>query len=146
MESMYIIIGMTSVMAAFVTGLVLVLNNFHQKKDMFLSVLIMVFMISAGVAGIAADVQRTQNRINTIQEAGVPELADYFQSTVGMSNVSYSKDTKTLVIDTNESSDSENITNIDAKLAKNSKIKSVDFTSAGQRKQDTYMVVIIKLK
>lgn len=50
------------------------------------------------------------------------------------------------MIDTNESSDSENITNIDAKLAKNSKIKSVDFTSAGQRKQDSYMVVIIKLK
>ena len=105
-----------------------------------------MFIIIAGVAVVASDVERTQNRINTIKEAGVPELADYFQSTVGMSNVSYSKDTKTLVIDTNESSDSENITNIDAKLAKNSKIKSVDFTSAGQRKQDSYMVVIIKLK
>ena len=146
MESMYIIICMTSVMAAFVAGLVLALNKFSPKKDMFVSILILVFTSIAGVAGVASDVERTLNRINTIKEAGVPELADYFQSTVGMSNVSYSKDTKTLVIDTNESSDSENITNIDAKLAKNSKIKSVDFTSAGQRKQDSYMVVIIKLK
>lgn len=63
-----------------------------------------------------------------------------------MSDVSYNKDTKTLVIDTNKSSDSENITGIDAKLAKNSKIKSVDFTSAGGRKQASHMVVIVKLK
>jgi hypothetical protein len=121
-------------------------NKFSPKTDMFLSVLILIFMISAGVAGVAADVERTQTHINTIQEAGVPELADYFQSTVGMSDVSYNKDTKTLVIDTTESSNSENIIDVDAKLAKNSKIKSVDFTSAGQRKQGTHMVVVIKLK
>ena len=143
---MYIIISMTSAMAMFVTFLVMAVNKFSQKTDMFLSVLILIFMISAGVACVAADVERTQTHINTIQEAGVPELADYFQSTVGMSDVSYNKDTKTLVIDTNKSSDSENITGIDAKLAKNSKIKSVDFTSAGGRKQASHMVVIVKLK
>lgn len=143
---MYIIISMTSAMAMFVTFLVMAVNKFSPKTDMFLSVLILIFMISAGVAGVAADVERTQTHINTIQEAGVPELADYFQSTVGMSEVSYNKDTKTLVIDTTESSNSENIIDVDAKLAKNSKIKSVDFTSAGQRKQGTHMVVVIKLK
>lgn len=143
---MYIIISMTSAMAMFVTFLVMAVNKFSPKTDMFLSVLILIFMISAGVAGVAADVERTQTHINTIQEAGVPELADYFQSTVGMSDVSYNKDTKTLVIDTTESSNSENIIDVDAKLAKNSKIKSVDFTSAGQRKQGTHMVVVIKLK
>ena len=143
---MYIIISMTSAMAMFVTFLVIAVNKFSPKTDMFLSVLILIFMISAGVACVAADVERTQTHINTIQEAGVPELADYFQSTVGMSDVSYNKDTKTLVIDTNKSSDSENITGIDAKLAKNSKIKSVDFTSAGGRKQASHMVVIVKLK
>ncbi len=143
---MYIIISMTSAMAMFVTFLVMAVNKFSPKTDMFLSVLILIFMISAGVACVAADVERTQTHINTIQEAGVPELADYFQSTVGMSDVSYNKDTKTLVIDTNKSSDSENITGIDAKLAKNSKIKSVDFTSAGGRKQASHMVVIVKLK
>jgi hypothetical protein len=137
---------MTSAMAMFVTFLVMAVNKFSPKTDMFLSVLILIFMISAGVACVAADVERTQTHINTIQEAGVPELADYFQSTVGMSDVSYNKDTKTLVIDTNKSSDSENITGIDAKLAKNSKIKSVDFTSAGGRKQASHMVVIVKLK
>jgi len=137
---------MTSAMAMFVTFLVMAVNKFSPKTDMFLSVLILIFMISAGVAGVAADVERTQTHINTIQEAGVPELADYFQSTVGMSDVSYNKDTKTLVIDTTESSNSENIIDVDAKLAKNSKIKSVDFTSAGQRKQGTHMVVVIKLK
>lgn len=140
------IISMTSAMAMFVTFLVMAVNKFSPKTDMFLSVLILIFMISAGVACVAADVERTQTHINTIQEAGVPELADYFQSTVGMSDVSYNKDTKTLVIDTNKSSDSENITGIDAKLAKNSKIKSVDFTSAGGRKQASHMVVIVKLK
>lgn len=143
---MYIIISMTSAMAMFVTFLVMAVNKFSPKTDMFLSVLILIFMISAGVACVAADVERTQTHINTIQEAGVPELADYFQSTVGMSDVSYNKDTKTLVIDTNKSSDSENITGIDAKLAKNSKIKSVDFTSAGGRKQASHIVVIVKLK
>lgn len=143
---MYIIISMTSAMAMFVTFLVMAVNKFSPKTDMFLSVLILIFMISAGVACVAADVERTQTHINTIQEAGVPELADYFQSTVGMSDVSYNKDTKTLVIDTNKSSDSKNITGIDAKLAKNSKIKSVDFTSAGGRKQASHMVVIVKLK
>ena len=143
---MYIIISMTSAMAMFVTFLVMAVNKFSPKTDMFLSVLILIFMISAGVVGVAADVERTQTHINTIQEAGVPELADYFQSTVGMSDVSYNKDTKTLVIDTTESSNSENIIDVDAKLAKNSKIKSVDFTSAGQRKQGTHMVVVIKLK
>ena len=143
---MYIIISMTSAMAMFVTVLVMAVNKFSLKTDMFLSVLILIFMISAGVAGVASDVERTQTHINTIQEAGVPELADYFQSTVGMSDVSYNKDTKTLVIDTTESSNSENIIDVDAKLAKNSKIKSVDFTSAGQRKQGTHMVVVIKLK
>lgn len=143
---MYIIISMTSAMAMFVTFLVMAVNKFSPKTDMFLSVLILIFMISAGVASVAADVERTQTHINTIQEAGVPELADYFQSTVGMSDVSYNKDTKTLVIDTTESSNSENIIDVDAKLAKNSKIKSVDFTSAGQRKQGTHMVVVIKLK
>lgn len=143
---MYIIISMTSAMAMLVTFLVMAVNKFSPKTDMFLSVLILIFMISAGVAGVAADVERTQTHINTIQEAGVPELADYFQSTVGMSDVSYNKDTKTLVIDTTESSNSENIIDVDAKLAKNSKIKSVDFTSAGQRKQGTHMVVVIKLK
>lgn len=114
---MYIIISMTSAMAMFVTFLVMAVNKFSPKTDMFLSVLILIFMISAGVACVAADVERTQTHINTIQEAGVPELADYFQSTVGMSDVSYNKDTKTLVIDTNKSSDSENITGIDAKIS-----------------------------
>lgn len=70
-------------------------------------------------------VERTQTHINTIQEAGVPELADYFQSTVGMSDVSYNKDTKTLVFDTTESSNSENIIDVDAKLAKNSKLNQL---------------------
>lgn len=47
---MYIIISMTSAMAMFVTFLVMAVNKFSPKTDMFLSVLILIFMISAGVA------------------------------------------------------------------------------------------------
>lgn len=50
---MYIIISMTSAMAMFVTFLVMAVNKFSPKTDMFLSVLILIFMISAGVAGVA---------------------------------------------------------------------------------------------
>ena len=140
-------IALLGIFGMIVTAFWLVCSEKLSKVKAIMLVTLLIFCAGVSVAaGIHYKNKVNQTKTTVLKDAGVPELTQYFESTVGMSDIVYNKETKKLIIDTNEYSSAENIDNIDKKLAKNSKIKSVEFTATGERKQETRIVVIIHLK
>lgn len=91
------------------------------------------------------DEQAKSARIETIfKETGLSDLQSYFENDLGIDDITYNKETKKIIIDTNESSYAENIAKIDKRLAKNDNIKSVEFTRAGGK--GGLIILIINLK
>ena len=79
-----------------------------------------------------------------LKDANLSELQDYFVNKLGADDIVYNKETKKVIIDTNESSQVNEIAAIDKELAKNDKIKSVEFTRAGGK--GGLIILIINLK
>lgn len=79
-----------------------------------------------------------------LKDANLSELQDYFVNKLGADDIAYNKETKKVIIDTNESSQVNEIAAIDKELAKNDKIKSVEFTRAGGK--GGLIILIINLK
>lgn len=90
--------------------------------------------------------ERTKSaKVETIfKETGLSDLQSYFENELGIDDIIYNKETKRIIIDTNESSSADTIAKIDDKLAKNDKIKSVEFTRADGK--GGLIILIINLK
>lgn len=84
-------------------------------------------------------------KVETIfKETGLSDLQSYCENELGIDDIIYNKETKRIIIDTNESSSADTIAKIDDKLAKNDKIKSVEFTRADGK--GGLIILIINLK
>ena len=89
--------------------------------------------------------QTKSAKVETIfKETGLSDLQSYFENELGIDDIIYNKETKRIIIDTNESSSADTIAKIDDKLAKNDKIKSVEFTRADGK--GGLIILIINLK
>ena len=123
----------------------------HKIFNSFLTIayviMVMTFLITFFMKQdqIKIEEQTKSANIETIfKETGLSDLQSYFENELGIDNIIYNKETKRIIIDTNESSSADTIAKIDDKLAKNAKIKSVEFTRAGGK--GGLIILIINLK
>ena len=126
-------------------------SNFFK---VFNRIAIIVYIIIAMIFFITAPMQHDQmkaeeaaklEKVETIfKETGLSDLQSYFKNDIGIDDIIYNKETKRIIIDTNESSSADTIAKIDDKLAKNDKIKSVEFTRADGKGGP--LILIINLK
>lgn len=127
--------------------------NFEENK-IFTSFLTIVYIAMAVTFLITFFMKQDQIKIEEqtksanietiFKETGLSDLQSYFENELGIDDITYNKETKKIIIDTNESSYAENIAAIDKELAKNAKIKSVEFTRAGGK--GGLIILIINLK
>lgn len=125
----------------------------HPKIDgfmalvMFISVIVLILWIII-VPGTTYQREERATEVTNVEtvlkETNLSELQDYFVNKLGADNIVYNKETKKVIIDTNESSQINEIAAIDKELAKNDKIKSVEFTRAGGK--GGLIILIINLK
>lgn len=125
----------------------------HPKIDgfmalvMFISGIALMFFIIIVPASIISRERETTESAKVeavLKDANLSELQDYFVNKLGADDIAYNKETKKVIIDTNESSQVNEIAAIDKELAKNDKIKSVEFTRAGGK--GGLIILIINLK
>ena len=125
----------------------------HPKIDIFLAfvmfisgIAFMLFIIIAPASVISREREATESaKVEAVlKDANLSELQDYFVNKLGADDIAYNKETKKVIIDTNESSQVNEIAAIDKELAKNDKIKSVEFTRAGGK--GGLIILIINLK
>ena len=136
---------------------IIVLNDtgdykFEEHK-IFTSILTIVYIAMAITFVITGSMKRDQMKIEEqtksanietiFKETGLSDLQSYFENDIGIDKIIYNKETKRIIIDTNESSSADTIAAIDKKLAKNTNIKSVDFTN---NDDDSEIILIINLK
>lgn len=98
------------------------------------------------VSGLSQDSNDTSKPTKTeivLKEANLTDLQGYIANNLNSYKAVYNKETKKVIIDTDEISDIDNIAEIDKKLAKNDKIKSVEFTNRGKSSR---IILIINLK
>lgn len=137
---------------------IIVLNDtgdykFEEHK-IFTGFLTIVYIAMAVTFVITDSMKRDQMKIEEqtkstnietiLKETHLSNLQSYFKNDLGVDNITYDKTNKKLIIDTNESSSADTIAKIDDKLAKNDKIKSVEFTRAGGK--GGLIILIINLK
>lgn len=137
---------------------IIVLNDtgdyeFEEHK-IFTSFLTIVYIVMAVTFVITGSMKRDQMKIEErtksakveiiFKETGLSDLQSYFENELGIDDIIYNKETKRIIIDTNESSSADTIAKIDDKLAKNDKIKSVEFTRADGK--GGLIILIINLK
>ena len=94
--------------------------------------------------GINMNATESTKTETILKKANLSDLQSYFENELGIDDIAYNEETKKVIIDTNESSYVDNIVKIDKRLAKNDKIKSVDFTRAGGK--GGLIILIINLK
>lgn len=123
----------------------------HKIFTSFLTIVYIAMAVTFVITGsmkrdqMKIDEQAKSARIETIfKETGLSDLQSYFENDLGIDDITYNKETKKIIIDTNESSYAENIAKIDKRLAKNDNIKSVEFTRAGGK--GGLIILIINLK
>lgn len=123
----------------------------HRIFTSFLTIVYVAMAVTFVITGsmkrdqMKIDEQAKSARIETIfKETGLSDLQSYFENDLGIDDITYNKETKKIIIDTNESSYAENIAKIDKRLAKNDNIKSVEFTRAGGK--GGLIILIINLK
>ena len=109
-------------------------------------IILMLWLIIAPVSAISREREATESaKVEAVlKDANLSELQDYFVNKLGADDIAYNKETKKVIIDTNESSQVNEIAAIDKELAKNDKIKSVEFTRAGGK--GGLIILIINLK
>lgn len=78
-----------------------------------------------------------------LKETHLSDLQSYFKNDLGVDNITYDKTNKKLIIETKIDSTVDDIVEINQKLAKNTNIKSVDFTN---NDDDSEIILIINLK
>lgn len=125
----------------------------HPKIDCFMALVmfisgiaLMFFIIIVPASVISREREATESaKVKAVlKDANLSELQDYFVNKLGADDIAYNKETKKVIIDTNESSQVNEIAAIDKELAKNDKIKSVEFTRAGGK--GGLIILIINLK
>ena len=125
----------------------------HPKIDIFMALVmfisgiaLMFFIIIVPASVISREREATESaKVEAVlKDANLSELQDYFVNKLGADDIAYNKETKKVIIDTNESSQVNEIAAIDKELAKNAKIKSVEFTRAGGK--GGLIILIINLK
>lgn len=125
----------------------------HKNIDIFLSVVMFISGITLGIFFMivpAATYGRHEEAIKSaknekiLKEANLSDLQNYIINELGANDIAYNKETKKVIIDTSKSSYAENIAEIDKRLAKNGKIKSVEFTRADGKGGP--LILIINLK
>lgn len=125
----------------------------HPKIDAFMALVmfisgiaLMLFIIIAPASAIGREREAAESaKVEAVlKDANLSELQDYFVNELGADDIAYNKETKKVIIDTNESSQVNEIAAIDKELAKNDKIKSVEFTRAGGK--GGLIILIINLK
>lgn len=125
----------------------------HKNIDIFLSLVMFISGITLGIFFMivpAAMYGRHEEAIKSaknekiLKEANLSDLQNYIINELGADDIAYNKETKKVIIDTSKSSYAENIAAIDKELAKNAKIKSVEFTRAGGK--GGLIILIINLK
>lgn len=125
----------------------------HPKIDGFMALVmfisgiaLMFFIIIVPASVISREREATESaKVEAVlKDANLSELQDYFVNKLGADDIAYNKETKKVIINTNESSQVNEIAAIDKELAKNNKIKSVEFTRAGGK--GGLIILIINLK
>lgn len=125
----------------------------HPKIDGFMALVmfisgiaLMFFIIIVPASVISREREATESaKVEAVlKDANLSELQDYFVNKLGADDIAYNKETKKVIIDTSKSSYAENIAEIDKRLAKNDKIKSVEFTRADGKGGP--LILIINLK
>ena len=125
----------------------------HPKIDGFMALVMfisgiafMLFIIIMPASVISREREATESaKVEAVlKDANLSELKSYFINELGADDIAYNKETKKVIIDTNESSQVNEIAAIDKELAKNDKIKSVEFTRAGGK--GGLIILIINLK
>lgn len=125
----------------------------HKNIDIFLTLVMFISRITLGIFFMivpAAMYGRQEEAIKSaknekiLKEANLSDLQNYIINELGADDIAYNKETKKVIIDTSKSSYAENIAAIDKELAKNNKIKSVEFTRAGGK--GGLIILIINLK
>ena len=125
----------------------------HPKIDSFMALVmfisgiaLMFFIIIVPASVISREREATESaKVEAVlKDANLSGLQDYFVNKLGADDIAYNKETKKVIIDTNESSQVNEIAAIDKELAKNDKIKSVEFTRAGGK--GGLIILIINLK
>lgn len=137
---------------------IIVLNNtgdyeFEEHK-IFTSFLTIVYIVMAVTFVITGSMKQDQMKIEEqtksanietiFKETGLSDLQSYFENDIGIDKIIYNKETKRIIIDTNESSSADTIAKIDDELAKNDKIKSVDFTQTGGGGGSVILIINLK--
>lgn len=125
-------------------------SNFFK---VFNRIAIIVYIIIAIIFFITAPMQQDQmnaekaaklEKIEMIlKETHLSDLQSYFKNDLGVDNITYDKTNKKLIIETKIDSTVDDIVEINQKLAKNTNIKSVDFTN---NDDDSEIILIINLK
>lgn len=155
-------IFMFSFMITFLAGptlliwtLIFELITRHESNflKVFNRIAIIVYIIIAIIFFITAPMQQDQmnaekaaklEKIEMIlKETHLSDLQSYFKNDLGVDNITYDKTNKKLIIETKIDSTVDDIVEINQKLAKNTNIKSVDFTN---NDDDSEIILIINLK
>ena len=123
----------------------------HEIFNSFLTIayviMVMTFLVTFFMKQdqMKIEEQAKSTRIETIfKETGLSDLQSYFENDLGIDDITYNKETKKIIIDTNESSYAENIAKIDKRLAENANIKSVNFTRAGGKGGSIILIINLK--
>ena len=125
----------------------------HPKIDgfmalvMFISgIVLMIFIMILPADAIGREREATESaKVKAVlKDANLSELQNYFINELDADDIVYNKETKKVIIHTNEGSQVDEIAAIDKELAKNDKIKSVEFTRAGGK--GGLIILIINLK
>lgn len=125
----------------------------HKNIDIFLALVMFISGITLGIFfmivpaamyGSQEEAIKSAKNEKILKEANLSELQNYIINELGADDIAYNKETKKVIIDTNESSQVNEIAAIDKELAKNDKIKSVEFTRAGGK--GGLIILIINLK
>ena len=125
-------------------------SNFFK---IFNRIAIIVYIIIAIIFFIIAPMQHDQMKAEEaaklekiemiLKETHLSDLQSYFTNDLGVDNITYDKTNKKLIIETETDSTVDDIVKINQKLAKNDKIKSVDFTN---NDDDSEIILIVNLK
>ena len=125
----------------------------HKNIDIFLALVMFISGITLGIFfmivpatmyGRHEEAIKSAKNEKILKEANLSDLQNYIINELGADDIAYNKETKKVIIDTNESSQVNEIAAIDKELAKNDKIKSVEFTRAGGK--GGLIILIINLK
>ena len=125
----------------------------HEIIDCFLTLVafisgiilgIFFMIVPAAMYGRHEEAIKSAKNEKILKEANLSDLQNYIINELGADDIAYNKETKKVIIDTSKSSYAENIAEIDKRLAKNDKIKSVEFTRADGKGGP--LILIINLK